>query len=65
MGRIKTKRVKRVSLKLIAEHLEEFSEDFAKNKAMLNRLVIIRSPKVRNVIAGYLTRLKKMGPREE
>jgi len=59
MGRIKTKLVKRVTKQLVAEHKEEFSEDYNKNKEVLKKYIIVKSPKIRNVIAGYTTRLIK------
>jgi len=59
MGRIKTKLVKRITKQLVAEHKEEFSEDYNKNKEVLKKYIIIKSPKIKNVIAGYTTRLIK------
>ncbi|MFC2133822.1 30S ribosomal protein S17e [Bacteroidota bacterium] len=61
MGRIKTQLVKRVTHKLLHEHGEEFSQDFNKNKKLVGELTDVDSKKIRNVIAGYLTRLKKSG----
>jgi len=57
IGRIKTIGVKRVSKKLIKDHLDDFSEDFNKNKEVLKRYIITKSPKMRNMIAGYASRL--------
>ncbi len=59
IGRIKTIGIKRVSKKLVREHLEEFSEDFNKNKEVLKRYIVTKSPKMRNMIAGYASRLFK------
>ena len=59
MGRIKTKLVKRKTNELIAKHPEVFKEDFEENKKLLARYADIPSKKMRNVIAGYLTRLMK------
>ena len=59
MGRIKTVLVKRVTKQLVREHGDEFGEDFAKNKEILKKYVDITSPKLRNVIAGYVSRLIK------
>jgi len=59
MGRIKTKLVKRVTKQLVANHKDELSEDYKKNKEILNKYLIIKSPKIKNVIAGYTTRLIK------
>ena len=47
------------SWKPLFESLDEFSEDFDKNKEVLKKYTIIASPKLRNVIAGYVSRLIK------
>ena len=59
MGRIKTVLVKRITKQLVEEHADEFSEDFSKNKEVLAKYAIIKSSKLRNVIAGYASRLVK------
>ena len=38
----------------------QFSEDFASNKVLVDKFVLVYSPKLRNTIAGYLTRLVKV-----
>ena len=57
MGRIKTKAVKRASTRLIARDTELFTPEFNHNKMVLGREM--PSKKVRNMIAGYIARLKK------
>ena len=59
MGRIKTVLVKRITKQLVEEHREEFSEDYNKNKEVLKKYITTKSPKIRNVIAGYASRLVK------
>ena len=59
MGRIKTKLTKRVSLRLYRENPGSFSNDYSKNKGRVDASLELYSKKLRNVIAGYLTRLKK------
>jgi small subunit ribosomal protein S17e len=59
MGRIKTVLVKRITKQLVLEHPKEFSEDYKKNKEILDKYAMIKSPKIRNVIAGYASRLVK------
>ena len=61
MGRIKTDLIKRVTHKLMEEHGDKFTDDFEKNKEILNKLISTPSKKLRNVIAGYVTRLIKKG----
>ncbi len=57
MGRIKTQLIKRISNKLIKEHEKEFKKDFKENKEIVAKLADIPSKKIRNIIAGYVTRL--------
>ena len=56
MGKIKTKLIKRTAKKLIEKGVE-FDEDFTKNKRIPGNTM--PSKKIRNQIAGYLSRLKK------
>ncbi len=60
MGRIKTKKVKRFTEELVAKHSDSFSEDYSKNKATLKDFAVITSHKMKNVIAGYVTKLVKL-----
>lgn len=59
MGRIKTKLIKRISLSLYKDHRDEFKSDFNENKHIVAKYADISSPKLRNIIAGYVTRLMK------
>ena len=61
MGRIKTQLVKSVTHKLIEEHGEEFTKEFGKNKTLVTEFADVPSKKIRNIIAGYITRMKKSG----
>ncbi|MAH01716.1 MAG: 30S ribosomal protein S17e [Candidatus Woesearchaeota archaeon] len=65
LGRIKTILVKRVTKQLVKEHSEELSEDYNKNKEVLKKYVNIKSPKIRNVIAGYAARLVKQSKEDK
>ncbi len=59
MGRIKTALTKRVTNKLVKEHGEVFKKDFESNKQLVTKFADIPSKKLRNIIAGYVTRLVK------
>jgi small subunit ribosomal protein S17e len=59
MGRIKTTQIKRISQKLFKEHKDEFKPDFVKNKKVVSDLIDTPSKKLRNIVAGYVTRLSK------
>ena len=57
MGRIKTMLIKRTSNDLVREHPTEFKTTFEENKKLVTAFAIVRSKKIRNIIAGYVTRL--------
>jgi len=59
MGRIKTQLIKRTTLKLVKAHRDEFKKDFNENKQIAEKYADIPSKKLRNIIAGYVTRLVK------
>lgn len=59
MGRIKTTLVKRKTKELKQIYDEKLTADFAANKKLVAQLTKVSSKKLRNIIAGYITRLKK------
>ena len=59
MGRIKTQLIKRISNELVSTHRSELKESFEDNKAVTSKLTDIKSKKLRNSIAGYISRLLK------
>lgn len=59
MGRIKTQLIKRKTHEILDKFGDKFTEDYKENKKILDGVADIPSKKMRNVVAGYLTRLKK------
>jgi small subunit ribosomal protein S17e len=59
MGRIKTALIKRVTLELMDKYKKDFKPDFDANKPLVSSHALISSKKIRNVIAGYVTRRVK------
>lgn len=59
MGRIKTAFIKRKTKELLKKQGQFLTTDFAENKAQVNRYTTVSGKKLRNVIAGYISRLKK------
>ena len=57
MGRIKTKQIKRIAIQLVELHRDKFKTNFTDNKKIVEEFAEIPSKKMRNVIAGYVTRL--------
>jgi small subunit ribosomal protein S17e len=58
LGKVRTETVKRVSRELVRRFPDRFKGDFEADKAAVNELVDTRSKRLRNRIAGYVTRLK-------
>ncbi len=58
MGRIKQKFIKNRAFELVESH-EQFTTDFKKNKEVLAEFADVHSKKIKNKVAGYITRLKK------
>jgi small subunit ribosomal protein S17e len=59
MGRIKPRRLKSVTEKTHAENPDMYKDNFEENKKIVDQRLDVKSKKLRNVIAGYATRLKK------
>lgn len=57
LGKVRPERVKRVARELIKRHPDKFSADFESNKKNLDSITRVSSTKLRNQIAGYITRL--------
>lgn len=64
MGRIKTALVKRTARALYERYRDEFKEDFDSNKAIVSKYIDV-SKKMRNIITGFIVRLKKQDMKEK
>lgn len=58
MGKVRTETVKRVSRELVRRFPDRFTGEFEADKQAVNELVTTDSKRLRNRIAGYVTRLK-------
>ncbi len=56
MGRVKSTAIKTLARGIVSEHGDKFTTDFEKNKTVIKNLKSIESKKVRNVVAGYITK---------
>lgn len=65
MGRVKTVLIKRLSIQLLDRYRDKFTEDFKKNKLVVAQFTDVGSVKLKNSIAGYITRLVKRGDEEK
>lgn len=57
MGRVRTKDIKTAAFNLIQQH--KFTTDFEENKKILSEMNLGLSKRIRNKIAGYITRVMK------
>ena len=57
MGKVRPEKVKKIARELVKRYPTKFTTDFENNKKLLGSLVTIYSTKLRNLIAGYITRL--------
>lgn len=65
MGRIKTTLLKRKTIELYKKYGSKFTIDFTQNKRLTSQHLQTHSKKQRNIIAGYMTRLKKKEGQDE
>jgi small subunit ribosomal protein S17e len=59
LGNIRPTYIKRVAHELLRVHPDEFTVDFEHNKVQVGKLTDVQFIPLRNMIAGYVTRLKK------
>ena len=56
MGKVKTEQIKHLAKQLIDRFPEQFSTNFDDNKRMVDELTEGATTRVRNQVAGYITR---------
>ncbi|MDP6333618.1 MAG: 30S ribosomal protein S17e [Candidatus Poseidoniaceae archaeon] len=56
MGNIRPSFIKIRAIKLVEQHRDKFTNDFDHNKVVVSQLTDVNSKKLRNWIAGYVTR---------
>lgn len=59
MGRIRTRLIKRTANELVSKHKTQFTESFDHNKKTVDEVSEVSTKKLRNKIAGYVTKLVK------
>ena len=65
MGKVRTTVVKRTARKLLERYPDLFTGDFEHNKMVVSKLVEVKSKKLRNQIAGYVTHLVNLKRKRE
>ena len=59
MGRVRSKFVKTSAMKIYEKGKDEFTNNFDKNKKIIGEYVSFNSKRLRNMVLGYITKLKK------
>jgi small subunit ribosomal protein S17e len=57
LGNVRSEKVKRIARELVRRNPGKFTAGFVENKKLIESLVSIPSKRLRNTIAGYVTRL--------
>ena len=57
-GKVRIETVKRAARELLKRFPDRFTGEFEADKQAVNQLVTTQSKRLRNLIAGYVTRLK-------
>ncbi len=65
MGKVRTVLVKRLSRELVERYSDSFTTDFNQNKAVVDELLTNTTKRLRNRIAGYVTRLMVLRQEED
>jgi small subunit ribosomal protein S17e len=60
LGKVKTEQVKRVGKELMERFPNKFTTNFDENKRLVDTLTQGTTTRVRNQIAGYITRTKSI-----
>ena len=60
MGNIRPTYIKRVAIELVDKYPDKFTEDYQHNKTMVGELTDVQTVDMRNKIAGYVTRYRKV-----
>lgn len=57
MGKVRPDQVKKAAREILIRYSDRFTTNFEENKKILGPLVHIYSPRMKNRVAGYITRL--------
>jgi small subunit ribosomal protein S17e len=60
LGKVKTEQIKRVGKELMERFPDKFTTNFDENKRLVETLTQGTTTRVRNQIAGYITRTKSL-----
>ena len=64
MGKVRTEVVKKVAREIVSRFPDNFGVDYETNKQQVTAHVKVDGKRLRNRIAGYITRLKRIETQE-
>jgi len=59
LGKVRTESIKRIARELVKKYPDRLTKDFEENKKNIEGLLVYDAKKMRNRVAGYITRLKR------
>ena len=65
MGNIRSSHIKHTARELVNTYSDKFSGDFENNKEMVSRFTEVQTKRLRNMLAGYVTRYWKIKMKKE
>jgi small subunit ribosomal protein S17e len=65
LGKVRTESVKNLAKDLMNKHHDKFTTDFDTNKRLVEELAVGSTKTIRNKVAGYISRLKRIEMKEE
>ncbi|MBS7604993.1 MAG: 30S ribosomal protein S17e [Candidatus Bathyarchaeia archaeon] len=57
MGNVRPEKIKRIARELLRRYPNKFTTNFEENKKILSSIALVPSSRLRNSVAGYITRL--------
>ncbi len=57
MGKVRPDQIKKAAREILTQYHERFTANFEENKKILGQVAHVYSPRMKNRIAGYITRL--------
>jgi small subunit ribosomal protein S17e len=57
LGKVRTEKVKKVARELVSRYPDKFNAEFKNNQELVKSLAVVSTARLRNRIAGYITRL--------
>ena len=65
MGKIRPSHIKNIAKEILEQYGDLLADDFEKNKELLDQILDVKSKRLRNRIAGYLTSLISVEERKQ